>query len=104
MGISVIFVFARGRDPAGDYTGVYEFFGRAEARVRGVTVAKRQRGEEFSPSGLGGGIALKVFRAHEALRRQVLASCGTCADHGCLDCSCGERESPAGSRGYGSRD
>ncbi|KYG09028.1 RNA polymerase subunit sigma-70 [Sorangium cellulosum] len=33
--------------------------------------------------------AVRLFRAREALRKQVAASCGTCADHGCLDCSCG---------------
>jgi RNA polymerase sigma factor (sigma-70 family) len=33
--------------------------------------------------------AVRVFRAREALRRQVTRSCGTCADHGCLDCTCG---------------
>lgn len=32
---------------------------------------------------------VRVFRARQALRAQVVASCGTCADHGCLDCSCG---------------
>ncbi len=32
--------------------------------------------------------AVRVFRAREALRKQVAVSCGTCADHGCLDCSC----------------
>ena len=32
--------------------------------------------------------AVRVFRAREALRKQVKASCRTCADHGCLDCSC----------------
>lgn len=34
--------------------------------------------------------AVRVFRAREALRRQVVASCGTCATHGCLSCTCGE--------------
>jgi RNA polymerase sigma-70 factor (ECF subfamily) len=33
---------------------------------------------------------VRVFRAREALRRQVVRSCGTCAEHGCLDCSCGK--------------
>jgi RNA polymerase sigma-70 factor (ECF subfamily) len=33
--------------------------------------------------------AVRVFRAREALRKQVSRSCGTCAEHGCLDCSCG---------------
>jgi RNA polymerase sigma-70 factor (ECF subfamily) len=32
---------------------------------------------------------VRVFRAREALRKQVAVSCGTCAEHGCLDCSCG---------------
>lgn len=34
--------------------------------------------------------AVRVFRAREALRKQVKASCRTCADHGCLECSCGK--------------
>jgi RNA polymerase sigma factor (sigma-70 family) len=34
---------------------------------------------------------VRLFRAREALRKQVTASCGTCAEHGCLDCSCGKR-------------
>lgn len=33
---------------------------------------------------------VRVHRARQALRRQVAASCGTCAEHGCLDCSCGK--------------
>ena len=40
--------------------------------------------------------AVRVFRAREALRRQVAASCGSCAEHGCLECTCGEPASPAG--------
>jgi RNA polymerase sigma-70 factor (ECF subfamily) len=35
-----------------------------------------------------GNAAVRVFRAREALREQVVRSCGTCAEHGCLDCSC----------------
>lgn len=31
---------------------------------------------------------VRVFRAREALRKQVLRSCGTCAEHGCVDCCC----------------
>jgi RNA polymerase sigma-70 factor (ECF subfamily) len=33
--------------------------------------------------------AVRVFRAREALRSQLSRSCGTCAEHGCLECSCG---------------
>jgi RNA polymerase sigma factor (sigma-70 family) len=34
--------------------------------------------------------SVRLFRAREALRRQVERSCGACAEHGCLDCGCGE--------------
>jgi RNA polymerase sigma factor (sigma-70 family) len=36
----------------------------------------------------GNNAAVRVFRAREALRKQVRASCGTCAEHGCLECAC----------------
>jgi RNA polymerase sigma-70 factor (ECF subfamily) len=32
---------------------------------------------------------VRLHRAREALRRQVVRSCGTCSEHGCLDCACG---------------
>lgn len=32
--------------------------------------------------------AVRLHRAREALRKRVTVSCGTCADHGCLDCTC----------------
>jgi RNA polymerase sigma-70 factor (ECF subfamily) len=31
---------------------------------------------------------VKLHRARRALRRQLELSCGSCAEHGCLDCSC----------------
>jgi RNA polymerase sigma factor (sigma-70 family) len=31
---------------------------------------------------------VRIFRAREALRKQLARSCGTCAEHGCLDCTC----------------
>ena len=33
---------------------------------------------------------VRLMRARQALKRSVVQSCGTCADHGCLDCSCGK--------------
>lgn len=33
--------------------------------------------------------SVRVFRAREALRKQLKSSCGRCAEHGCLECSCG---------------
>jgi RNA polymerase sigma-70 factor (ECF subfamily) len=32
---------------------------------------------------------VRVFRARQALLEQVKRCCGSCAEHGCLDCSCG---------------
>lgn len=32
---------------------------------------------------------VRLHRARKALRDRLVASCRTCADHGCLDCSCG---------------
>jgi RNA polymerase sigma-70 factor (ECF subfamily) len=33
--------------------------------------------------------AVRLFRAREALRKQLERSCGTCTQHGCLTCTCG---------------
>jgi RNA polymerase sigma factor (sigma-70 family) len=33
---------------------------------------------------------VRLHRARQALKRELERSCGTCATHGCLDCSCGE--------------
>jgi RNA polymerase sigma-70 factor (ECF subfamily) len=32
--------------------------------------------------------AVRVFRAREALKKRVSESCGVCAEHGCLNCTC----------------
>lgn len=44
--------------------------------------------------------AVRVHRARKALRRQVELACGSCAEHGCLDCHCNSTASsrcaPAG--------
>lgn len=33
--------------------------------------------------------AARVMRARQALKKRVMQSCGTCAEHGCVDCTCG---------------
>lgn len=35
-----------------------------------------------------GNAGVRVFRAREALKRRVSESCGTCAEHGCINCTC----------------
>jgi RNA polymerase sigma-70 factor (ECF subfamily) len=47
-----------------------------------VRAFAEQRGLSASNAGV------RVFRAREALKRRLLESCGTCAEHGCLDCTC----------------
>jgi RNA polymerase sigma-70 factor (ECF subfamily) len=37
---------------------------------------------------------VKLHRARVALRKQLERSCGSCATHGCLDCSCGSPRAP----------
>ncbi len=32
--------------------------------------------------------AVRVFRARDALKKRVMESCGVCAVHGCVDCTC----------------
>lgn len=33
-------------------------------------------------------VHVKLHRARAALRAELVRTCGTCAEHGCLDCSC----------------
>ena len=43
-----------------------------------------------------GNAAVRVHRAREALRKQVRIACGSCAEHGCLDCHCQPQGAGAG--------
>jgi len=52
--------------------------------VEGATVAAFAKETGITASNA----AVRLFRAREALRRQVKASCGTCAEHGCVACTC----------------
>lgn len=40
--------------------------------------------------------AVRLHRARAAMRTQLLKSCGSCAEHGCLDCTCAGRGSGPG--------
>lgn len=52
--------------------------------VHGMSVKDYAARHGLSP----GNAAVRVFRARRALRAQVIAACGTCAEHGCMDCAC----------------
>lgn len=47
-----------------------------------VKVFAKQKGLSSSNA------AVRVFRAREALKTRVAQSCGTCAEHGCMNCTC----------------
>jgi RNA polymerase sigma factor (sigma-70 family) len=55
-----------------------------QIEVAGVAVKDYAAAQGIS----AGNAAVRVHRAREALRKQVVRSCGTCAEHGCLDCHC----------------
>jgi RNA polymerase sigma-70 factor (ECF subfamily) len=40
---------------------------------------------------------VRLFRARDALRKQLARACGTCSVHGCLDCTCNTPPSVASS-------
>ena len=38
---------------------------------------------------------VRAHRARQALKRKVMESCGVCAEHGCVDCTCKVSRGPA---------
>jgi len=62
--------------------------------VREVDIAERPVTEVAARLGVTAGNArVRLHRAREALRERVEQFCRTCANHGCLDCTC--RGTPA---------
>jgi RNA polymerase sigma factor (sigma-70 family) len=55
--------------------------------IGGASVKSYAEQHGLSASNAG----VRVFRAREALKKRVTESCGTCADHGCRNCSCRSR-------------
>lgn len=62
-------------------------YGAALRRVDLDGISVRRFAEEAGIT--AGNAGVRLHRAREALRRQLARSCGTCLEHGCLDCSCG---------------
>jgi hypothetical protein len=66
----------------------------SKAPPSGVHVMERQKSilrrctTGKSPFDLTVFSELRDFRAREALKKRVIESCGTCAEHGCRYCSC----------------
>ena len=53
--------------------------------VQGASLRAFADEQGITPNNAG----VRLHRARLALRRQLARSCGTCAAHGCLDCTCG---------------
>jgi RNA polymerase sigma factor (sigma-70 family) len=64
-------------------------YASALKRVEIDGVSVKDYADEAGISSNNAGV--RIFRAREALRKQVVRSCGTCATHGCVDCTCGQR-------------
>ena len=55
-----------------------------EVEIKEASLADYARTVGITP----GNGAVRLHRAREALRKQVVRCCGTCADHGCEGCTC----------------
>ncbi len=56
-----------------------------QIEVEGIAVKDYAAAHGLSAGNAG----VRIFRARAALKKEVVRSCGTCAEHGCLDCTCG---------------
>lgn len=60
----------------------------AEA-IQAIEVSGQSLAEFAESTGItANNAAVRVHRAREALKKQVKACCGSCAEHGCVDCTC----------------
>jgi len=71
-------------------------YAAALKRVEVDGVSVKDYADEAGISSNNAGV--RIFRAREALRKQVARSCGTCATHGCVDCTC-DQSKPHGEPG-----
>lgn len=57
--------------------------------LREVELKERPLQEFAAEHGMTSGTAaVRAHRARTALRRELIRTCGTCAEHGCMDCFC----------------
>lgn len=75
-------------------------YAEALRRIEIEGVAVKDYGAEIGIT--ANNAAVRVYRARKALREHVIRSCGTCAEHGCIDCTCGAPASGAAKHGCGS--
>ena len=76
-----------------DLVGTLKFEYAASIRrvdLDGVSVKAYAEEAGISPNNA----AVRLHRAHQALKRQVVETCGTCVEHGCYRCECKRRHKP----------
>ncbi len=61
-----------------------EMVRQVDLEGRAVPEVAREAGITANNAGV------RLHRARQALKKQLERSCGTCASHGCLDCTCGK--------------
>ena len=69
--------------------------------LRAVDLAEGSLADYATSEGITpGNAAVRAHRARMALRKELIRCCGTCATHGCVDCTCNEatRDAIRGSR------
>lgn len=54
--------------------------------LEGAPLQEVARDLGITPNNAG----VRLHRARAALRKQLQVACGTCTEHGCLECTCGE--------------
>jgi RNA polymerase sigma factor (sigma-70 family) len=62
-----------------DYAGILRM-----VEMDGAPVAEAATRLGITP----GNAAVRLHRARQALRQRLETTCGTCTEHGCLDCTC----------------
>jgi RNA polymerase sigma factor (sigma-70 family) len=59
--------------------------------IRAVDLDGASVSEFASAAGItSNNASVRLHRAHAALKQRLLATCGACAAHGCLDCKCND--------------
>jgi RNA polymerase sigma factor (sigma-70 family) len=57
--------------------------------IRDVDLAEKSLDTFAKSAGItAGNAAVRVHRARQALKKQLTLICGTCAKHGCINCTC----------------
>jgi RNA polymerase sigma factor (sigma-70 family) len=63
----------------GEYAGILQ-----KVEMEGIAVTEVAKSEHITPNNA----MVRLHRARKALHHRLVQTCGTCTEHGCLDCRC----------------